>query len=71
MGFLSEKGTVLLVALSKFLIQEMGRESYQVALDGAVGKNTRGALSAALQLFPEYFVMSNENRRVALTEEVR
>jgi len=66
--YIGDRDTVSLVALSKHLIQDMGREAYQVSLDGAIGKNTRGALSAALQLFPEYFVMKNANTRVGLVQ---
>ena len=68
--YIGDRDTVSLVALSKHLIQDMGRETYQVALDGATGKNTRGALAASLMLFPEYFVMKNANTRVGLTDEM-
>ena len=48
-SFLKEMGGASkLSALSKHLISDMGRERYDVALDGAAGRNVRGGLSFAL-----------------------
>ena len=71
-SFLQDKGgETTLATLRKHLISEMGREEYDVTLDGAAGRNKRGGLSTALQLSPEFFVLTSQNRRVALTEEAR
>ena len=71
-GFLEDKGgNTTLATLRKHLIEAMGREEYDVTLDGAAGRNRRGGLATALQLFPEYFELTSQNRRVALTEEAR
>ena len=48
-SFLEDKGgDTTLATLSKHLISEMGREEYDVALDGAAGRNKRGGLSTAV-----------------------
>ena len=71
-SFLEDKGgDTTLATLSKHLIDEMGREEYDVTLDGAAGRNRRGGLATALQLCPEFFELTSQNRRVALTEEAR
>jgi len=49
----------------------MGRARYDEALEGAIGRNVRGALAAALQLFPELFTLSASRMRVSLTDEAR
>ena len=71
-SFLEGKGgDTTLATLRKHLIVEMGREEYDVTLDGAAGRNRRGGLATALQLFPEVFELTSQNRHVALTEEAR
>jgi len=71
-SFLEDKGgDTTLATLRKHLIDEMGREEYDVTLDGAAGKNRRGGLATTLQLLPEFFELTSQNRRVALTEEAR
>jgi len=69
--FLAETDGASLNALSTFLIAELGRERYAEALEGAVGRSVRGALAAALQLFPELFTLSASRMRVSLTDEAR
>ena len=69
--FLGETDGASLNALSTFLIAEIGRERYDAALEGAVGRSVRGALAAALQMFPEFFTLSANNLRVSLTEDAR
>ena len=71
-GFLEDRGgNSSLATLRTHLIEAMGRESYDVTLDAAAGRNKRGGLATALQLFPEFFVLTSQNRCVALTEEAR
>ena len=59
------------VFLAPHLIEQMGRKEYDVTLDGAAGRNRRGGLATALQLFPGYFELTSQNRRVALAEDAR
>jgi len=69
-GFLEDRGgNSSLATLRTHLIEVMGRESYDVTLDAAAGRNRRGGLATALMLFPEYFELTSSNRRVALVED--
>ena len=67
-GFLEDRGSASLALLRTHLIQAMGRENYDVTLDAAAGRNRRGGLATALLLFPEYFELTSQNRRVALVD---